>query len=170
MLPALLFGIGLVVVMMLFLNWYSKAEVKELKRNLLWMAVALLGVLVVGLALTGRLGLAIGGIAAMVPFVRRLWGFYQMAQMFKRFRQGGNFGGFGGRGGQGRSRAYTDAGDGGPMTEDKALKILGLQKGASREEIQKAYKEMMAKVHPDTGGSDHLAAQVNAAKEFLLGD
>ena len=167
MLPALLFGIGLVIVVYLFLNWYAKAEVKELKRNLLWMAVAILGAVVVGLALTGRLGLAIGGVAAMVPFLRRLWGLYQMAQMFQRFRQGGQFGG---GGGQGRSRAYTDAGDGGPMTEDKALKILGLERGASRDDIQRAYKDMMAKVHPDAGGSDHLAAQVNAAKEFLLGE
>ena len=55
------------------------------------------------------------------------------------------------------------------MTVAKAREILGVKSGASREEIIKAHKRMMQKVHPDRGGTDYLAAQLNQAKDTLLG-
>jgi hypothetical protein len=55
------------------------------------------------------------------------------------------------------------------MSEDEALQILGLAKGANTDEIKAAYRRLMAQVHPDKGGTDYLAAKINAAKDFLLG-
>lgn len=57
----------------------------------------------------------------------------------------------------------------GQMSEEEALAILGLQRGASADEVQAAYKRLMVKVHPDQGGSGWLAAKLNAARERLIG-
>ena len=56
-----------------------------------------------------------------------------------------------------------------PMTAEEALRILGLKPGASADEIKAAHHRLMLKIHPDQGGSDALAAQVNRAKDVLLG-
>jgi len=71
----------------------------------------------------------------------------------------------------GRGRGSGNHGivpDSGPMTEDMAYEILGLRKQASRDEIVKAHRTLMQKLHPDHGGSTHLAARVNEAKDVLL--
>lgn len=55
-----------------------------------------------------------------------------------------------------------------PMSLGEARRILGVEEGASREEIQAAYSRLMRAVHPDKGGTAGLAAQLNAARDRLL--
>jgi DnaJ domain len=57
---------------------------------------------------------------------------------------------------------------GGAMTVDEACAILGLSRGASAEEIKEAHHRLMIKLHPDHGGSDYLASQINRARDVLL--
>ncbi|MEM0900283.1 MAG: DnaJ domain-containing protein [Pseudomonadota bacterium] len=64
--------------------------------------------------------------------------------------------------GKGRS------GQSGPMTEQEAYQILGLDTGATVADVRKAHRRLMQGVHPDVGGSSFLAARINEAKDILL--
>ena len=63
----------------------------------------------------------------------------------------------------------SGAGGQGDMTTEEAYDILGLEAGASDEDIKTAHHELMGKIHPDKGGSTYLATKINQAKDVLLG-
>lgn len=56
----------------------------------------------------------------------------------------------------------------GTMTQEEAYEILGLQRGATAEQIRSAHRSLMKRAHPDQGGSAEGAARVNAARDRLL--
>lgn len=65
--------------------------------------------------------------------------------------------------------AKSNSGGGGVMSREEAYAVLGLKAGASAAEVRAAHKRLMKDFHPDLGGSDYIAAKINAAKDVLLG-
>lgn len=56
------------------------------------------------------------------------------------------------------------------MQPGEARRLLGLAEGASLEEIRASHRRLIAKVHPDAGGSAELAEQVNRARDTLVAE
>lgn len=223
------------------------------RKALIQVLVACAIVGVIFLALTGRLHLVFGLLAAMVPFLRRLLPAFLLGRIFRGGIPGGMGGGIPGMGRsgpsqgnqsrvstevlemtldhdtgamqgkvlqgplQGRELADLEEGDfiellrycrqqdadsarlletyldkrfgdswrqddpgadaqgeqqssggSGAMNHREALEILGLEEGASRDDIVQAHRRLMQRLHPDRGGSDWLAARINEAKKILL--
>lgn len=56
------------------------------------------------------------------------------------------------------------------MRPAEARRLLGVGDGATIEEVREAHRRLIAKVHPDAGGSAELATRVNAARDALLSE
>lgn len=140
------------------LRWFLRTPPQEVARALKGKGgLAALGLLIL-LALLAHSWLLplLGALAAlaarMLPYLPRLWPLIERLLQ----RQAGT------------KTSNAAGGRAMPETVAQAYEILGLRPGASREEIVAAHRRLMQKVHPDRGGSDFLAAQINRAKEILL--
>lgn len=54
------------------------------------------------------------------------------------------------------------------MSATEAAKLLDIEPHADIETVVAAHKRLIAKVHPDAGGSAELAARINQARDVLL--
>lgn len=234
--PYLVLGVLLLAGLLLSARWFVTADPKSLVKYAKWGLIGLIVAIGLFFLFTGRLGLAIWAIPALLPWFLR---FRQAARGAKNHARMSGVGGGGntsrvtsafldmildhdsgdmdgtvlsGRF-QGRQladltveeltglyadyagrdsesarllaafldRTYPDWRDGagagtndvppegnGAMSRDEALRVLGLEDGATAEEIKAAHHRLIAGLHPDRGGSAYLSAKINQARDILL--
>jgi len=161
--PMSRFVIIIAVAVIAYLLWFKikKSKGEEKKKLIIW-SIAGTTIAVLGfLAITGRLNFitaAITGAVAMLPKAVQLLRYLPIIDKIRQTANHSNQQ-------QNNQRAPSQT----AMNQKQAYEILGIEPNASEEEIIKAHKRMMQKVHPDRGGSDFLAAQINQAKDTLLG-
>ncbi|WP_394753853.1 DnaJ domain-containing protein [Crenothrix sp.] len=145
----------------------NPALIAKYLKTLLWCLGG--GVLVL-LMLTGRLNgvLALIGVAVAsafrlaplllryAPQLHRLWWQFKGAKQGQgQYQQ------------QSQQQTYSRPPKNG-MSAEEAYQVLGLTKEATQQDIIGAHRKLMQKIHPDRGGSDYLAAQINLAKKVLI--
>jgi DnaJ homolog subfamily C member 19 len=57
-----------------------------------------------------------------------------------------------------------------PMPLEDARRLLGVGEGADAAEIRAAHRRLIARVHPDVGGSAELARRINLARDALIAE
>jgi DnaJ homolog subfamily C member 19 len=135
---------------------------RRLRQAAVWGLVALLLIAV----LTGHLNPIVAAIGAAIPAIMRLINVLRLVPELQQILRSL---GLGAGAGQAGAREPPGAGSG-TLSEDEARAILGVDTGADAEAIRAAHRRLMQRLHPDRGGSDYLAARINAAKQRLLGD
>ncbi len=66
------------------------------------------------------------------------------------------------------AKNFYDGGFEDKMSKREAALILGVRESATAERIKEAHRKILLLNHPDRGGSAHLAAKINEAKELLM--
>ena len=143
----------------------SKARGDEKKKLIFWSIagsiIAILGLL----AVTGHLNVITAAIAGMVALLPRAMQLLKYLPFISRLYQQNK-----------QDTQYTQSNAQQPpprgkqvMSTEEAMEVLGLKSGYSKDDVIQAHRRMMQKVHPDRGGSDYLASQINKAKDTLLG-
>lgn len=242
MLPYFVLGIALLVGLVLTARWFVTAEPRAVIGVVKWLAVAVVIVVTVFLAVTGRLAWALMVLPILLPWLLRLRMLARTAKTFSRMsgsqRRATAAGGPSSRvetrflrmtldhasgemSGEvlegpysGRRldqltlrelvdlmrtcwtedersaqvlEAYLDrtrpdwrkkadseesrqreAAAAGGMSRSEAYQVLGIEPGASDQEIKDAHRRLISNLHPDHGGSSYLAAKINQAKDILL--
>lgn len=134
----LILVVGILIGIYGLYKFFLSANAKQVKAAFTTAAFTIFAFALLYLSITGRLPAALGLLGAISPFLLSHW--------HKK-----------------REKRRTSNG-----SIKEAQEILNLGDSFTKEDIEKAYKNLMKKVHPDQGGSEALAKQLNQAKDALL--
>ncbi len=151
----------LAIIAIALILWHKikKTSGEERKKLVLWSVGGGIAVILGGLAITGHLNIITAAIAGLIALLPRAVHLLKYLPFLNRLYQQNK------NGAQPSSPPpVTDS----KMTIKQAREILALKPDHTKEDVIQAHRRMMQKVHPDRGGSDYLAAQINTAKDVLL--
>ena len=150
------------IVLYIILNYLARVSSKKIATTIKKFAVYLSLILTALFTIAGKWifslpfllivlsGLKIKGFTALQMY--QLWRLIQFMKNSGRFTQG-------------QTQGSTS------VSIDEAYKLLGLKKGASKEEVVKAANQIQKKIHPDlnrTVSTERLSQLVNEAKEKII--
>lgn len=140
-------------------NFYFKklpAEVQKKHTQRIWL-YGLIAV-IFGLIATGRISFIYAAIIGLVPWFERAVLFKSLYDKFSKNSENAN-----------QKTNDTKSANQNMSVED-ARNILGIDKPVetmTNEDIRIAYKKLIQKNHPDSGGSEYIAQQIIEAKNVL---
>ena len=155
-------AISIFIILYLILNYLARVSSKKIATTIKKFAVYLSLILTALFTIAGKWifslpfllivlsGLKIKGFTALQMY--QLWRLIQFMKNSGRFSQG-------------QTQGSTS------VSIDEAYKLLGLKKGASKEEVVKAANQIQKKIHPDlnrTVSTERLSQLVNEAKEKII--
>lgn len=147
----------LVIVAILILGFLlSRTQLYAKFRKQVLLGAA--AILILWLVVTGKLHALFALVAAALPMMQRIVGVLTMIPGVRNFISQATQ----------SQQTQQPAAKTGPMTREQAAEILGVSPDASPAEIRAAHRKLMGKLHPDKGGNDFLASQLNNARDKLL--
>ena len=154
-----------VILVYLAIRWFQKMPPEEIRARFKKAGWVMLIITLLGLAASGKLNVLFAMLGVAIAFLMRLMPailhyapqLHRLWMLYVNGKQPPN---------QQDSRSGRQRN--GRMSKPEALDVLGLKPGASVEDIIQAHRKLISRLHPDRGGSDYLAAQINLAKKTLL--
>ena len=152
--------VAIIAIALILWHKISRAQGQQRKKLIFWSIFGAIIAVLGGLAITGHLNIITALIASLVALLPRALQLLKYLPFISRLYQ--------------QNRQHGQSSQPPPrgkqaMTSEQAMEILGLKPGYTKQDVIQAHRRMMRKVHPDRGGSDYLAAQINQAKDTLLG-
>lgn len=156
------------VIAIALILWYKikSADGDERKRLIFWSIIGGIAAILVLLAVTGHLNIITAAIAGAIALLPKLLQFARYLPLISRLFQQQNNQQYGQHTGNNQRQQAPGKQ---AMSKEEAMEVLALKPGYTKDDVIQAHRRMMQKVHPDRGGSDFLAAQINSAKETLIG-
>lgn len=152
-------GLALLILLIVVGRGYVSVSPKGLAKSFRYSAGAMLVLLTIALVLTREIAFA---------FLTGAGAWYLLFGTVAPWYRFPGAGGAGPGPGQGQGQGRSGPPRANSMSRAEALKVLGLEAGASEADIRAAHRRLIQQTHPDKGGTTYLASKINEAKDVLL--
>ena len=160
-------GIIIFILLITLLAWLGRASAKKISKNIRLLIIILSAIFGIILIIAGRAFLVAPILLLLLPLIKlksgiSLFKALMIFRLLNRLRQQGRF-------------SYTSgtnfSADSKSISLKEAYSILDCKKGDSREKIEKNYKKLMLKLHPDLNkdiDSTKISQILTEAKDLII--